>query len=316
MDKVRVGIIGAGGRANFQAKSILESGKGELKIVFSPVEEEAKKFGEKYQIEYVLDWRKVIERGNIDAVTVSTPNSTHYEIVSGALKAGKHALVEYPMALKNEDAAEMIKLSKEKNLVLWVSLTERLENPHITIKGQLNSIGKPFFASAAYIAGGLRGWYADTSLRGDPFAALQFHFIDQFRELFGEVREVNATVNEEKGKDGKLLYTASSMMLTFKNGCNGFVEFGMGIPPGTEFREKIIGTKGYFDFVGGKLIKGTATVKEEITLLEAKLAVDTADYLNSILAGKGMSPAEDGKKSLEVALATARSAQEGMRVKL
>ena len=102
MNKVRVGIIGAGGRANFQAKSILESGKGELKIVFSPMEEEAKNFAEKYKIEYTFDWHKVIERDDLDAVTVSTPNSIHHQIVSSALKAGKNALVEYPMALRDE----------------------------------------------------------------------------------------------------------------------------------------------------------------------------------------------------------------------
>ncbi|OIN96302.1 hypothetical protein AUJ66_06685 [Candidatus Desantisbacteria bacterium CG1_02_38_46] len=172
MEKVKVGIIGAGGRANFQAKSIRDSGKGEPLIVCSPVEEEAKKFAQNYQIEYTLDWKKVIENPQIDAVTVSVPNIFHYEIVSAALKAGKHALVEYPMTLSKKDAEEMIKIAQKKNLVLWVSLTERLENPHLTIKSQLSAIGKPLFAFASYIAAGLRGWYVDLSLRGDPFSAI------------------------------------------------------------------------------------------------------------------------------------------------
>lgn len=316
MNKTRVGIIGAGGRANFQAKSILESGKGELKIVSSPVEEEAKNFAEKYKIEYALDWHKILERDDVDAVTVSTPNSTHHQIVSSALKTGKNALVEYPMALKDEDAEEMIKLAKEKNLVLWVSLTERLENPHITIKSQLNSIGEPLFAYATYIAAGLSGWYADISLRGNPFAAIQFHYIDQFRDLLGEVKEVNATMNE-KEENGKLLYSASSLMLTFENGCNGFVEFGMGLPPGTGFRERIIGRKGYLDFFAGKLIRATAENKEEIPLLETKLSSDTAQYLEAILSGRGdTKTAEEGKKSLAVASAASLSAQEKRRIKL
>ena len=316
MEKVRVGIIGAGGRANFQAKSILESSKGELKIVSSPVEEEAKRFAEKYRIEWTLDWHKIIERDDINAVTVSTPNSTHHQIVSSALKVGKDVLVEYPMALKDEDAAEMIKLAKEKNLILWVSLTERLENPHITIKGQLNSIGEPLLAYATYIAAGLSGWYADTSLRGNPFASIQFHYIDQFRNLFGEIKEVNATMNE-KEENGKLLYSASSLMLGFENGCNGFVEFGMGLPPGTGFREKVIGTKGYFDFVGGKLTRATAENKNEIPLLETKLSSDTSNYLEAIISGQGnVQTAEEGKKSLAVASAAFRSAQEGIRIKL
>jgi len=317
MEKVKVGIIGAGGRANFQAKSIRDSGKGEPLIVCSPVEEEAKKFAQNYQIEYTLDWKKVIENPQIDAVTVSVPNIFHYEIVSAALKAGKHALVEYPMTLSKKDAEEMIKIAQKKNLVLWVSLTERLENPHLTIKSQLSAIGKPLFAFASYIAAGLRGWYVDLSLRGDPFSAIQFHFIDQFRVLFGEVEEVNAAVNEKKNEEGKLIYTASNLMMTFKNGCNAFVEFGMGIPPGQDFKEKIVGTEGYFDFVGGKLTKGTKEKKEEITMLSSSLSEDTAQYLDAILSGKGdISTAIEGKNSLLVALIAKESAEKGKRVKM
>jgi len=52
MNKVKIGIIGAGGRANFQARAIVESGIGGSVIVYSPFEEEVKNFAEKYKIKY------------------------------------------------------------------------------------------------------------------------------------------------------------------------------------------------------------------------------------------------------------------------
>lgn len=57
---------------------------------------------------------------DVDAVVVSSPAITHYEIGMKALKAGKHVFVEKPLALKVEQAEEMVRLAEEKNLILMV----------------------------------------------------------------------------------------------------------------------------------------------------------------------------------------------------
>lgn len=115
--KIKVGIIGAGGRANFQAKTIIESGIGEPLIVYSPFEEEVKVFSEKYNIKYTTSLEDILNNPEIEAITISTPNATHYDIAKKGLENNKNVLVEYPPTLKLEQIDELINLAKEKKLV-------------------------------------------------------------------------------------------------------------------------------------------------------------------------------------------------------
>lgn len=81
-----------------------------------------------------LKWYKnadaVLADKNIDAVFVATNNITHFEIARAALEAGKHVLVEKPLAATSEDAAKLVKLAKEKRLSLSVD--------HMMTKNVLN----------------------------------------------------------------------------------------------------------------------------------------------------------------------------------
>lgn len=144
MEKIKVGIIGAGNRANFQTKSIIDSGIGEVIIVYSPFKEEVKIFSEKYGIKYTTFLEEILENPQISTVTISTPNATHYEISKRALLNNKNVLVEYPPTLKIEEMDELINIAREKNLVYWVSLTQLLENPFYTIKKILKRLEDHF----------------------------------------------------------------------------------------------------------------------------------------------------------------------------
>ena len=66
--------------------------------------------------------------GKVDAVSVSTPTSSHYEVAREFLKAGVHTLIEKPITLKLEEADELIDLARKNNLVLQVGHIER-HNP-------------------------------------------------------------------------------------------------------------------------------------------------------------------------------------------
>jgi len=59
----------------------------------------------------------------IDAVAVATPVSTHFRLAMQALEAGKHVLVEKPLALNSEQAAILVEEAERRNLVLMVDHT-------------------------------------------------------------------------------------------------------------------------------------------------------------------------------------------------
>jgi predicted dehydrogenase len=66
------------------------------------------------------DYASVVRRRDLEAIVVATSAERHYEIAKAALKAGKHVLVEKPLALRVEQGEELIQLARANNLVLMV----------------------------------------------------------------------------------------------------------------------------------------------------------------------------------------------------
>src|ERR1700733_11710305 len=80
-----------------------------LKAVCGRTAEGAKKFAEKWQYEsFETDWNRLIERKDIDAIDICTPNDTHAPIAIAAAAAGKMVLCEKPLARDLKEAAPMV----------------------------------------------------------------------------------------------------------------------------------------------------------------------------------------------------------------
>ncbi len=120
MKKVRVGIIGCGGIAHwFHLPELAEIGEAELIGVADLREvrakETAKKFGAK---DWFTDYKKLLEMDDIDAIIVATYHPLHSPIAIEAIKAGKHTLVQKPMATKMEDADELVKVAEKSDVTV------------------------------------------------------------------------------------------------------------------------------------------------------------------------------------------------------
>src|SRR4029077_18732306 len=81
-----------------------------LKAVCGRSVEQAKAFAQQWGYQSVeTDWRKLLERKDIDAVDICTPNNTHKEIALAAAKAGKMILCEKPLSMDTAEGLEMTK---------------------------------------------------------------------------------------------------------------------------------------------------------------------------------------------------------------
>jgi len=69
------------------------------------------------------DYRSLLEARDVDAIAICTPVATHFELVSAALRAGKHVLVEKPLTDSSETAAQLVSLAASRKLVLQVDHT-------------------------------------------------------------------------------------------------------------------------------------------------------------------------------------------------
>lgn len=129
MAKFNVGVIGVG----YWGKKIVdEFTKVENVSVVGVSDLDDKNLAfcnERYGIKAgYRDYHELIERRDLQAVSVSTPNAMHYRICMEALRAGKHVLVEKPITLNSKEGRELVDMAERKRLVLSVGHIFRFNN--------------------------------------------------------------------------------------------------------------------------------------------------------------------------------------------
>lgn len=114
---IKMGIAGYGRIANRFVKEARFVSGVSIEGVFGPNEASLKEFVQTHELDfYETEYEMFLSK--IDAVYIATPHLTHYDYIKQALNIGVHVLCEKPMVLSKEQADELYKLAKEKELVL------------------------------------------------------------------------------------------------------------------------------------------------------------------------------------------------------
>lgn len=126
-EKFRVGVIGVGGVSQlFHIPILKKSGLAEIHAVADADYAKVAAFAEKEKIpRFYRDAEKVFADPDIDAVHINTPTNSHLALTLTALEAGKHVLVEKPMARKSEEAQRMVQAAKKAGKHLMVGMNLR-----------------------------------------------------------------------------------------------------------------------------------------------------------------------------------------------
>lgn len=135
----------------------------------------------------------------VDAVFIATPDAIHLADVLEAVKYGKAALVEKPMAMNADQARQMVMAARSAGVTLGVAHVMRFEESVRWFKEKVSSgaIGTPVLARACFVAPlltSLRTWIDDPRLAtGGPLADVGVHCLDTLRYVLGdEVESVMA----------------------------------------------------------------------------------------------------------------------------
>ncbi|HEX7378245.1 MAG TPA: Gfo/Idh/MocA family oxidoreductase [Pirellulales bacterium] len=251
---LNVGMIGYGfmGRAHSNAyrqvsQFFSPSRRPVLKACCARNEGKIKEFAANWGYEsYETDWRKLIERKDIDLIDIGSPNNTHREIVLAAAKAGKMILCEKPLAMNVVEGEEMVAAVEKAGVPNMVWFNYR-RVPAIALARQLvdeGRIGRPFHYRATYLQdwtigedvpqGGAALWRLDASVAGSGVTGdLLAHSIDTAEWLNGPIRRVTAAtetfvkqrVHQETGKVEPVGIDDACMFLAvFANGSMGTFE--------------------------------------------------------------------------------------------
>ncbi len=147
MKQIGVGVIGAGWVGGIRANACAENALvGELQIAeIDP--ERATEINAETQADHVThDWREIVASPGVNAVIIaSTPESERYPIVRAALEAGKHVLVEKPIAPGPDETDEAIAISEAANLKIAVGYTRRFDPKYAYVNEAIKAgrIGEP-----------------------------------------------------------------------------------------------------------------------------------------------------------------------------
>ncbi len=146
MERTRIGIIGLGIMGNSYAKIYAAHPLAQVAAVCSLRQDQIDKVRSLYGIQDgYTDYRKMLERKDLDAVVVATPDRHHFEPARAVLESGRHALVEKPFTTSTAEADELIRISQRVGKSIQVAFNHRWLSPYNQAKVAIESgqIGAP-----------------------------------------------------------------------------------------------------------------------------------------------------------------------------
>ncbi|MGI5816525.1 MAG: Gfo/Idh/MocA family protein [Armatimonadota bacterium] len=221
-DAIKLGLIGCGGQGGYLSEAAAVSGRAELvacaDIDAGRAEQFATEFG---YSDFFGNAAEMLDETDVEAVIIATSHDQLQPAALDAVRAGRHALVEKPMALSAQAGHELVEAAREADVRLMCGYTlrflpERLEMRRLLEEG---AVGEVTHVTAGQLIGAMGGWLADRNRGGGPLYYVGSHALDFLLWMAGApVESVYADVN--RADDGSV-ETDASVAIRFANGILG-----------------------------------------------------------------------------------------------
>jgi predicted dehydrogenase len=335
------GIVGAGVIAATHAQAIAKVPGARLAAVTDTSHESAKKFAEANGSAAEPDLAALLERDDVDVVTVCVPSGLHAQVGVAAAGAGKHLVVEKPIDVTLEAADRLIGAASAAGVKLTV-ITQHRFDPGVAELRRLIDDGalgtlllgeastKWYRTQAYYDSGTWRGTWA---LDGGSLLNQGVHYVDLLLACMGPAAEVTAITATQTHQIE--VEDVALALLRFQSGAVGTIVSSTSVFPGLAQRLEISGTGGTVVIEDGKIIsRGLAGEPAEAQASDgqaggqpagasapdigiASHVAQIADFVEAIEQDREPSAtAQDGRAALEVVLAVYESARERRTVRL
>lgn len=250
------GIIGCGVISDFHIAAIKEIGNANIVALSSRNEQKVRTMAEQEQCAWTTDYRELLANPDVDIVCITTSSGSHGSIGIAALKAGKHVLVEKPMAMNLDEAQEMIQLAEQAGLQLAVISQRRFEQHYSKAKQMIESghLGKillieantPYYRTQAYYDSA--DWRGTIAEDGGALMNQGIHQIDLLLWYGGKVSTVYGKIATQTHRmEAEDIGLA---IVTFANGTLGTIMSSTSIQPGFSPSVNIYGEKGTIKLAG------------------------------------------------------------------
>lgn len=276
-----IAVIGSGAIADQHLGAIRDIPHAKLVGVYSRGADKAKKVGEREKCRWTTDYKDLLKDPAVEIVDIVTSSGSHASITREALQAGKHVLVEKPMAMTSAEADELIALAKSKGLTLGVVSQRRFEDQHEAVKKTVDSgaIGKlllvevscPYFRDQAYYDSA--DWRGKIATDGGAIMNQGIHSVDLMMWFAGPAKSVlGKTATQTHRMEAEDLALA---IVTFESGAFGTIMASTSIQPGFTPCLNLYGEKGSIKLEGASITHWTVpgVPKPEFAAPQASAAV-------------------------------------------
>ncbi|GIP39810.1 oxidoreductase [Paenibacillus sp. J31TS4] len=263
MTKWKFGLIGCGSVSEFHRKSIGELPNAELVMLSDRTEAKANQIAAAENCRWTTDYRELLQASDVDIVCLTTSSGTHASIGIEVLRAGKHLIVEKPIAMTAADADRMIAAAEEAGVTISVISQRRYEPQHRLLHRliQEGRLGKlllleattPYYRGQDYYDSA--DWRGTVSQDGGALMNQGIHQVDLLLWLGGEVVSVfGHTATQTHRMEAEDIGVA---VTKFSNGALGTVMASTSIQPGFAPSLVVYGEKGTVKLEGSTITHWT-----------------------------------------------------------
>ena len=216
---LNIGIVGAGGFAQFAATAFLKVTGIKIVAVMDTNEALARQMAAEFGAAVYVDYKMILTDKSIDLVYIATPPFLHFEQSKMALMAGKHVICEKPAALRVTEAEELRILATSRQLLYVVNLMQRYNPLYAIVKRIVNEklLGNflhGFFENYASDEKlNADHWFWDDLKSGGIFIEHGVHFFDMFSGWLGEGNVVCAVQLQRPGIEKKIIDRVQATVL-------------------------------------------------------------------------------------------------------
>jgi predicted dehydrogenase len=261
VDPIRIGLIGGGAISTQHLEAIGALAGLRLAGVVSASEHRARAVGEERGVPWSTCLEDLLERDDVDAVTICTPSGLHPSHALAALRSGKHVVVEKPIALSVADADAVVGAGHEEGLIVTTISQRRFEPVVRALKAAIDAsaLGR----ISLILAEGLyhrpqayydsAAWRGTREMDGGVLMNQAIHMVDLVRWMGGPVHSVAGHL-ATRGHTMEAEDTAS-VSLRFMNGALGAIVATTCAFPEAPAELRVYGDRGHVRLRGEEAIE-------------------------------------------------------------
>lgn len=211
-EQLRVGVIGCGAGV-FHLEGYQEEPRAKVVAIAGLDTDRCEMLSKKFDVPRVYrDYQDLLADDDIDAVSVAVPNILHMPVALAAFEAGKHVLIEKPLARNAEEGVRMVEAAKQHDKLLGISFQRRTRHDVRLLRDAVENgeFGRIYYSKAWWMRRsgipGLGTWFTSKEAAGGgPLIDLGVHVLDMILYILGnpKVTSVSANTYAEIGPTGR-----------------------------------------------------------------------------------------------------------------